>query len=214
MRNFFLVFSLVSVTLVNGQTGLYTDLRDGQVYKTIDVAGKRWFRENLRFQTQRSFCSQYSNDSLACRTGNYYYNSELGTICPGGWHVATIPEWESYIKMVLKEKNINGGVMKYDSSDKLKDAYSINMPEAYLLNDTLLNLYPSGWVEAGKIKNNKTLHLWVVDTKTSNDKFHLHIAGFGFVKHAHEHNIIDKPAKVRRFPVRCVCELTGKKEKE
>jgi uncharacterized protein (TIGR02145 family) len=209
MRSLFLLILFLTGSLLNAQTGSFTDTRDGQVYRTIDIGGKRWFRENLRFQTSTSFCPQFSKDPSDCKNGNYYSNSELNTICPAGWHVATIPEWESYISLVLKEKNINGGVMRYDSSDKLAKAYSINMPGAHLLNDTLLNLYPSGWVEGWKLKNEKTLHLWVVDTRTFDDKYHLHIAEFGFVKHSHDHHIIDKPAKVRKFPVRCVCELTN-----
>lgn len=202
----FLLFLLLSL-LAKAQTDSFTDLRDGQQYQTIVIGDKQWFRENLRFQTHISFCPNYNKDSSDCKNGNYYSNSELGTICPPGWHVATIPDWESFINKILKERDINGGVMKYDSSDKLKNAYSINMPAAHLLTDTLLKLYPTGWVEGLKLKNEKTLHLWVVDTKTMDGKYHLHIANFGFVKHSHEHHIIDAQKKIRKFPVRCVCEL-------
>jgi uncharacterized protein (TIGR02145 family) len=204
--------SLLAITIfyspvMIAQTGVFTDERDGQRYATIVIDGKRWFRENLRFQTSKSFCPNYNKDSSDCRNGNYYSNSELGTVCPSGWHVATIPDWESFISHVLKENNINGGVLKYDSSVNLAKAYSINMPAANLLGDTLLNLRPTGWVEGLKLKNENSLPLWVVDTKTRDDKYHLHIAKFGFVKHSHDHHIIDEPRKIRKFPVRCVCDI-------
>lgn len=191
------------------QTGLFTDERDGQQYKTIVIDGKTWFRENLRFQTTHSFCPNYNKDSSDCKDGNFYSNSELGTICPKGWHVATIPEWEKYIQILLANHGINNGVLQYDSSTKLANAYSMRIDSA-LLKDSLLNLLPTGWVEGLKLKRNGSCALWIVDSNGNDDKYHLHIGKFGFVKHSHEHHIIDKPQKIRKFPVRCVCEITGK----
>jgi uncharacterized protein (TIGR02145 family) len=207
IRSILLLLSIFISSVLDAQNNTFIDPRDGQEYKTIMIEGKLWFRENLRFQTRFSFCPNYNKNAGDCKKGNYYSNSELSSICPPGWHVVTIPEWESFISLLLKEKNIHGGVLKYDSSVHLPNSYSINLPVAFFESDTLLQLYETGWVEGLKLKNESSINLWVVDTKTLDDKYHLHIARFGFVKHSHTHHIIDKPNKIRKFPVRCVCEL-------
>jgi uncharacterized protein (TIGR02145 family) len=206
MRPLLFIVTLFFYSTAIAQADVFKDERDGQEYKTIVIDGKRWFRENLRFQTKKSFCPNFNKDSADCKRGNYYSNAEHGTICPPGWHVATIADWESFISKILKEKNINGGVIKYDSSVHLKNAYSLNIPTGQLLNDTVLMLRPTGWVEGLKLKNEKSLPLWLADTKTLDDKFHVHIAEFGYVKHSHDHHIIDEPKRIRKFPVRCVCD--------
>lgn len=203
-----LIISLLFSCLLKAQTGVFIDDRDKQVYKTIVIGGKTWFRENLRFQTSRSFCPHFNKDSADCREGNYYSNSELSFICPKGWHVATIPEWESYLSVIFKTNNINGGIIKYDTSSRLESHFSIRIVGHSLLTDTLLGFRPVGWVEGIKLVKNNGLSLWIRDTATQDDKYHLHIGKEGLVKHTHAHHILDKPKKVRKFPVRCVCDTT------
>jgi uncharacterized protein (TIGR02145 family) len=202
-----LIIGLLLTFFGKTQTGVFTDNRDGQQYKTIVINGKTWFRENLRFQTNQSFCPNFNKDSADCRDGNYYSNSELLSVCPKGWHVATTPEWESYISIQLKNKNINGGIFKYDTSKLLEKNFSINMTGAGLFTDTLLHLLSTGWIEGLKLKKSNNLSLWISDPQTLDEKYHLHIGKDGFVRHSHEHHIIDKPRKVRMFPVRCVCDM-------
>ncbi|MEO7923275.1 MAG: FISUMP domain-containing protein [Chitinophagaceae bacterium] len=212
MRQLLLLPLLLVAVFSGAQTGVFTDERDGRQYKTIVIDGEKWFRENLRFQTSKSFCPNYNKDSSDCRDGNYYSNSELSTVCPKGWHVATIPEWENYMRVLLKNHLINNGELKYDSSDRLpNNGYAMQIDSAVLFNDTLLNLVATGWVEGLKLKRNQASSLWVIDTGGNDPKYHLHIGMKGFVKHSHEHHIFDKPRKIRKFPVRCVCE-TGSGE--
>jgi uncharacterized protein (TIGR02145 family) len=190
------------------QTALFTDRRDNQPYNTIFINGKQWFRENLRFQTAKSFFPAFSKDTAVLATGNFYSNSELSSICPAGWHAATIADWENYIQTILQIYNINNGVLQYDSLlHKEEKNYSLNLKQSILFTDTLLRLQPTGWVEGVKIKSLQNLSIWIVDTATHDEKYHLHIGKLGYVKHTHSHNIIDKPAKVRKFPVRCVCDV-------
>jgi uncharacterized protein (TIGR02145 family) len=207
MRSLLLLAPLLCSFIVNSQTGSYTDPRDGQQYSTIDIGGKKWFREHLRFQTRHSFCPHYNKDSADCRDGNYYSYSELETICPPGWHVATIPEWEEYLAILVKQHAINGGIVRYDTSSFVKSHFSISMKEGQLFNDSLLLLKPTGWVEGLKLVKNNTLSLWAIDVMTNDIRYHVHLGDQGFIKHSHDHHIFDKPKKVRKFPVRCVCEM-------
>ena len=190
------------------QTGVFTDPRDGQRYNTIVIDGRNWFRENLRFQTAFSFCPNFNKDSATCKDGNYYSNSELDKICPPGWHVATIPEWESYLRVFMKNNGINNGRLQYDTNKYIDNHFSMFITGAEIFKDTLLNLLPVGWVEGIKLVKNDGLTLWVVDTETKDDRYHFHIGKLAVVKHSHKHHIIDRPKKIRKFSVRCVCEIT------
>jgi uncharacterized protein (TIGR02145 family) len=72
--------------------GQLVDERDGKIYKTVLVDGKRWMAEDLRYadflvgseyEVQRAKISKkgiYGND-----TKRDYFNKE--TICPNGWHL-------------------------------------------------------------------------------------------------------------------------------
>ncbi len=202
-----LLIALLSPALFsNAQTGVFTDARDNEQYKTIVIAGNRWFRENLRFQTSKSFCPNFNKNAADCNMGNYYSNSELNFICPDGWHVATTTEWESFISILLKSNNINAGLIKYDTSSFVKNHFSISLPGTDLFRDTLLQLVPTGWIEGDKMKNNGGLTLWAVDLPSRDEKYHFHIVKDGLIKHSHEHHILDKAKKIRKFPVRCVCD--------
>ena len=208
MKQLLLIISLSFTFFANAQTGLFTDERDGQQYKTIVINSKKWFRENLRLQTSSSYYPDITKDSTNRKEGNYYSYKELNSLCPKGWHVITTPDWENFISLLLKTKNINEGVFKYDSLIRNDDKnFSINMKGADLLNDTLLQLKPVGWIENRRIKSVSNLSLWIHDPQSNDEKFHLHIGKDGFVRHTHAHHIIDKPKKVRMFPVRCVCDL-------
>jgi len=205
MRQLLFCTFLLSSLIGHTQTGIFVDKRDQQVYNIIVINGKTWFRENLRFQTQKSFCPNFNKDSADCRNGNYYSNSELGSICPRGWHVATIAEWEIFLKILFRDNNIKGGVLKYDTA-KMEKNFGINIPKNAFFDDTLLHLVPTGWVEGAFLKKNDALSVWAIDTETGDDKYHFHFGNNGLTKHSHEHNILDKPKKVRKFAVRCVCE--------
>ncbi|MGK0388399.1 MAG: hypothetical protein ACI94Y_001128 [Maribacter sp.] len=62
-----------------------------------------------------------------------------------------------------------------------------------------------------KIANKETLTLWVSNLATKDDKYHVHTGPNKYIKHSHEHNIIDKPKKTRRFAVQCTCEIRHEK---
>ena len=79
-----------------------------------------------------------------------------------------------------------------------------------VLKENLLNLTPAGWIEGKKMMNTESLNLWVVDKRTNDNKYHLHVGESGYVIHSHIHNIIDKPRRIRMFNVRCVCEVKNK----
>lgn len=70
------------------------DYRDGNTYRTVTIGPMTWMAENLRYETNGSFCpgEKYEYDS---RYGCYYTHSVAVSSCPVGWHLSTKAEWET-----------------------------------------------------------------------------------------------------------------------
>lgn len=89
---------------------IFVDPRDGNKYKIIQLGGQIWFAENVRFNSENSFC--YKSEEEYCQKyGRLYSNScsrrwandknkickSLLDVCPDGWHIPTSAEWETLI---------------------------------------------------------------------------------------------------------------------
>lgn len=69
-----------------------TDLRDGQVYRTIKIEDQIWMAENLNYVTENSTCPGRA-DSNCATYGRLYDKNSKGNACPGGW---TLPSSTDY----------------------------------------------------------------------------------------------------------------------
>lgn len=140
---------------VTGNSGTFTDSRDGQTYQYVRIGGQRWMTQNLNYQVDGSWCY---GDSLANCTkyGRLYqwtaamgldtsYNHKLwqGTdsarhqgACPSGWHVPTNAEWSTLL--LYFESAISGTRLK--STSGCSDSLSLGNGE----NAYGFNILPSG----------------------------------------------------------------------
>lgn len=110
---------------------------NGNVYSTVQIGSQCWMRENLRVRNfndgipiqyitidsiwNRLYITQaparcwYQNDSMANAElyGALYswYAVGTGKLCPPGWHVPTLSEWED-LQDYLGGQNMAGGSMK------------------------------------------------------------------------------------------------------
>ena len=73
----------------DAENNTMTDLRDGQVYRTVKIGDQIWMAENLNYVTENSTCPGRADSNCAIY-GRLYDN---GSVCPGGW---TLPSYTDF----------------------------------------------------------------------------------------------------------------------
>lgn len=83
---------------ISQSTGTFTDLRDGQTYKTISFKNTStgsiytWMAQNLNYKVQDSYAYD-DNENNRKELGLLYTWEAANKACPCGWHLATDSEW-------------------------------------------------------------------------------------------------------------------------
>ncbi len=92
--------------------GSITDARDGQVYRTLTVKDMTWMQQDLKYQAPGSSCPDSTcalrlySWSTAMGVDSQFDSTLLGGssgyrqgVCPEGWHVPTVAEWQKLLKI-------------------------------------------------------------------------------------------------------------------
>ena len=100
-------YKCVSTKYLNPEIeyGEYLDVRDSQVYRTVQIGEQVWMAQNLNYKSDTlSFC--YRNDSLNCmQWGRLYTWEKAMTVCPEGWH---LPDTTDYFILAEYVDENNG----------------------------------------------------------------------------------------------------------
>lgn len=204
-----LVLYLSSLLSLINTNHTFVDQRDGKEYEVVQVGKNWWFNENLLFESELCYCTEKNRRKSKCQKANYYSNKELQTVCPDGWHVATRADWELYIDWILSQRKLSLDMLLVDTIPTPNNTMMMKDTTGLLQlfsEANLLRMSPDGWVQGKRHKNMESTTFWAVDAQNGDNRFHFHISDDAVNKHAHDHNINDRPSKTRRFAVRCVCE--------
>ena len=88
----------------------FTDPRNGQKYRTIEIGKKTWMAENLNYAADNSICYD-NNPSYCAKYGRLYtWNDAVGA-CPAGWRLPNNDDWYSLVQIAGGEA-VAGGKLK------------------------------------------------------------------------------------------------------
>lgn len=111
VKIFLLILHIVNISY--GQNS-FTDNRDGEVYNTMIINGIEWMTDNLRYKSEESYF--FLNKSQLQEHGRLYRHAQALTVCPEGWKLPTIKDWENLINY-YGGREIAGKFLKKKSDD-------------------------------------------------------------------------------------------------
>lgn len=98
------------------------DERDGQVYRTVKIGEQIWMAENLNYALEGS-CEFDAATSLHCefqnrKCGRLYSWFDAQNICPTGWHLPSIEEYQMLFRMINLQSQSGNLVGRFLKSAK------------------------------------------------------------------------------------------------
>lgn len=141
------VWSFTTEAMAFSCGDVITDARNGETYPTVEIGEQCWMAKNLNIgdridgateMTDNDVIEKYCYDNEEANCDNFgglyqwgeiveYEASNTTGICPSGWHVPTIEEWQELeieLGMSIQEATASTGWQGTDEGDKLKEGGS------------------------------------------------------------------------------------------
>lgn len=126
------------------KAGVFTDRRDKQEYRWVEIGGQTWMAQNLSYDPGGgSWC--YDDQGENCLRYGRLYTWEVAVhACPEGWHLPADGEWEE-LKILLKKSCPPGTSLKsqqgWDFNGNGTDLFGFAaLPSGYRNSDDAFNL--------------------------------------------------------------------------
>jgi uncharacterized protein (TIGR02145 family) len=150
-----------------GLTGLY-DVRDNEVYPVVELGGKYWLAENLRYDVTGSML----NPKNPSKKYGYLYDWNTAKMaCPTGWHLSSDADWKSLeeaLGMASKDLSAFGGRTLLKLLDLKASTGWENDNNGS--NIAQFSMFPAGRHELGSFKNIEAYaFFWTSTLNTKNE---------------------------------------------
>jgi len=191
---------------VPDESGVFTDSRDGHVYKWVRIGDQIWMAENLQIQTDSgSWC--WENEEENCKIRGRLYDWETAIkVSPPGWHLPSDEEWKKMeMTLGLSREQADQEGFRVDRDGLI--AGKIKLIEAWrseyegksimITNETGFSAVPTGLYSNGEFSHDGYTGWWTSD---GNDT-HAWIRHLGFFDNTIG-RILNR--KEFAFPVRCI----------
>jgi uncharacterized protein (TIGR02145 family) len=115
------IYGQITVSPFDNPTSYIEDVRDGELYGTVQIGSQWWMAENLRFKVpwksktglETTICL-FEKDEWCESVGKLYHFSSVITdrfddkddeVCPEGWHIPTKGEYEQLFETIGGRSN-------------------------------------------------------------------------------------------------------------
>ena len=183
------IYKCVTTTHLNPNIdyGEYLDVRDSQVYRTVQIGEQVWMAQNLNWNTKGSYC--LANDSLNCKSkGHMYPWSIAQSACPDGWHLPDTADF-AYLKFYVKQNNGGIGV-----GTSLKKGANDIFGFSSLVNGG----YQTG--SNGQFSESDKMFYWT-NSEDADNKIYAHVR---YLKNSSENLCYETFRKTWSLSVRCI----------
>lgn len=140
----------------------FRDYRDDCSYKVILLGQRLWTAENHRYN---GIFGTFGLDNIhrnIHELGGFYARSVVDTVCPPGWKVPTVQEWEGFYSAWKKRYN-NLNFLEFASGSDIDELGVLPMNGIGKLGDNLLD-------EASFSQTHKAAYFWTSTLDDSGDR--------------------------------------------
>jgi uncharacterized protein (TIGR02145 family) len=90
------LFLTLSFVLLVACSQSFTDARDGNTYKIIQIGTQAWMAENLAYESENSYCPDGEGRNCS-KMGRLYTWEAARTACPEGWRLPDSSDFAALI---------------------------------------------------------------------------------------------------------------------